>query len=193
MCQRKQACRKSSHKINQVEKQQMGTRERSREQKDEIASQGTCFANSTLNLHWSFCLLDVLTHFFQRGRHRSPSNSSLFSDAFRLPTHHCQFHIWKAEWTDTLTPLSHCSFPIHIVSKICPTSSLPVVVLTKQRKEVVYCYVYFPSLRCRFLTTMLSLFWESSASKTWSNLLHPEAIEQTRVMAAITYSTSKNM
>lgn len=85
----------------------------------------------------------------------------------------------------------HPTVPIHIVSKICPASSLPVVVLTKQHKEAVYCYVYFPSLRCGFLTTMLSLFWKSSASKTWSNLLHPEAIEQNRVMAAITYSQAK--
>lgn len=94
---------------------------------------------------------------------------------------------WKAEWTaDTLMPLSRCSHPTHIVSKTCPASSLLTVVLTKQLKEAVHCCVYFPSLRCGFLTMMLCLLWESSTSKTWSNLLHPEAIEQNRLMAAVT-------
>lgn len=164
----------------------MWTRERSREQMDEIASQGTCSANGILNLHRALCLFGILTHHFWRGRHTFPSNSSLFSGAFRLSTHPLQFHFWKAEWTAPLVPLSHCSLPTHIVSKIRPASSLPIVVLTKQHKEVMYCCVYFPSLSCGFLTTMLGLFWESSTSKTWSNLLHPEAIEQNRVMAAVT-------
>lgn len=43
---------------------------------------------------------------------------------------------------------------------------LLIEVLTKQQKEAVYCCVYFPSLRCGFLTTKLGLFWESSTSKT---------------------------
>lgn len=164
----------------------MGMRERSREQMDEIASQGMCFASGILNLHWSLCLFGILTHCLWRGRRRFPNNSCLFFGAFRLSTHHLQFHFWKAEWIATLMPLSHSSLPTHIVSKIHPASSLPIVVLTKQHKEVVYCCVYFPSLRCGFLTTMLGLLWVSSTSKTWSNLLHPEAIEQNRVMAAVT-------
>lgn len=155
---------------------------------DETASfTGNVFANGILNLHRSLCFFGILAHHFRRGRRRFPNNSSLFSGAFRLSTHHLQFHFWKAEWTATLMPLSHCSFPTHVVSKIRPASSLPIVVLTKQHKEVAYCcIVYFPSLRCGFLTTMLGLFRESSTSKTWSNLLHPEAIEQNRVMAAVT-------
>lgn len=44
-------CGKSAGKINQMEKQQMGMRERGGEQTDEIASQGMCFANGILNLH----------------------------------------------------------------------------------------------------------------------------------------------
>lgn len=163
----------------------MGARERSWEQMDEIASQGMCFANGKLNLPWSLCLFCILTHHFWRGKHRFLNNSSLFSGAFRLSTHHLQFYFWKGEWT-VLIPLPHCSLPTHIVSKIWPASSLSNVVLTKQHKEVVYYCVYFPSLRCGFLTAMLGLFWESSTSKTWSNLLHPEAIEQNSVMAAVT-------
>lgn len=93
---------------------------------------------------------------------------------------------WKSWMHCTLMPLSHCSLPTHIVSKTCLASSLLIRVLTKQQKEVVYYCVYFPSLRCGFLTTKLGLFWESSTSKTWSNLLHPEAIVQNRVMAAAT-------
>lgn len=94
---------------------------------------------------------------------------------------------WKAERAAAVSLLFCYPLPTHTVHKTQPVSSLPNVVLTKQHKEVVgYFCVYFPSLRCGFLTTLLDLFWESSTIKTWSSLLYPEAIEQNRVMAAVT-------
>lgn len=99
--------------------------------------------------------------------------------------------LWKVERTAALSQLFCYPLPTHTVHKAQPVSSLPSVVLTKQHKEIGYFCVYLPALRCGFLTTLLDLFWESSTIKTWSSLLHPEAIEQNRVMAAVTKSQAK--
>lgn len=149
---------------------------------------GTSFCKGILNLHWSLRLFGILRHLFPRWWHIFSSANALFcaSDCLYVT---CSFTFEKLKGL----PLFHYPLPTYVVSKARPASSLPNVVLTKQHKEVVHCYVYFPSLRCGFLTTTLGLFWESSTSKTWSNLLHPEAIEQNKSYGCCNLIASKNM